>query len=278
MASEQFSNQLIQKVDDQVFIRGLATKETVANAQSLGVPSLDSDPADPDWTFELDTGGDDTNMAFGKRELFPHPLAKQVKISNKLLRMSPMVDAKVIERLSYKFAIAQEKGFMTGSGAEQPLGVFTPSANGISTGRDVLTGSATSILADSLFDAMYTLKAAYQAKAVWIFHRDGIKIIRKLKDSQNRYLWEPAITAGQPDLILGRPFYMSEYAPNTFTTGLYVGIVGDFSRYLIADALSMQVQRVVELYARQNQTGFIGRLETDGMPVLEEAFVRLKTS
>lgn len=278
MASEQFSTQLIQKINDLVFIRELATKETVANAQSLGIPTLDADPADSDWTSELATGSEDSTMAFGKRELNPHPLAKRIKISNKLLRMSPMVDAKVIERLGYKFAITQEKAFLSGSGAQQPLGVFTASANGISTGRDVPTGSATAILADCLFDAMYSLKAAYQARAVWIFHRDGIKQIRKLKDSQNRYLWEPAITAGQPDLILGRPFYMSEYAPNTFTTGLYVGIVGDFSRYQIADALSLQVQRLVELYAESNQTGFIGRLETDGMPVLEEAFARLKTS
>ena len=69
---------------------------------------------------------------------------------------------------------------------------------------------------------------------------------------------------------------MSEYAPNTFTTGLYVGLLGDFSHYWIADALEMTVQRLVELYAGTNQTGFIGRLETDGAPVLEEAFARVK--
>lgn len=278
VASEQFSTNFIQAVNDQVFIRDLATKETVTTAVSLGIPTLAADPADADWTAEILTGGEDSTMSFGKRELFPHPLAKLIKISNKLLRMSPNVEAKVMERLAYKFAIPQEKAFLLGNGAQQPLGVFTPTADGISTGRDVVTGSATAILADSLFDAMYTLKAQYQAKAVWIFHRDGIRQIRKLKDTQNRYLWEPAITAGQPDLILGRPFYMSEYCPNTFTTGLYVGIVGDFSKYVIADALSLSVQRAVELFAASNQTGFFGRVETDGMPVLEEAFVRLKTS
>ena len=68
---------------------------------------------------------------------------------------------------------------------------------------------------------------------------------------------------------------MSEYAPNTFTTGLYVGIVGDFSKYYIADALDMQLQRLTELYAESNKIGLIGRMETDGMPVLEEAFARV---
>lgn len=278
VASEQFSSMFIQKVNDQVFIRSLATKETVATAISLGIPTLAADPADADWTSEIATGSEDSTMAFGKRELYPHPLAKRIKVSNKLLRNSPNVDNKVLERLAYKFGITEEKGFLTGSGAQQPLGVFTATADGISTGRDVVTGSTTAILADSLFDAFYSLKAQYQQRATWGFHRDGVKQIRKLKDSQNRYLWEPAITAGQPSLILSRPFFMSEYVPNTFTTGLYVGIVGDFSQYVVADALSMTVQRLVELYAENNQTGFIARQEVDGMPVLEEAFARLKTS
>jgi HK97 family phage major capsid protein len=69
--------------------------------------------------------------------------------------------------------------------------------------------------------------------------------------------------------------FLSEYAPNTFTSGKYVGILGDFRFYWIADALDMQIQRLVELYAETNQVGLIGRLETDGMPVLSEAFTRV---
>jgi len=68
----------------------------------------------------------------------------------------------------------------------------------------------------------------------------------------------------------------SEWAPSTFTTGQYVGLLGDFSWYWIADAMSMQIQRLNELYAETNQVGFIGMLETDGAPVLEETFVRVK--
>ena len=85
-----------------------------------------------------------------------------------------------------------------------------------------------------------------------------------------------AVQMGQPDMLLGRPFYANEYVPNTFTTGLYVGIFGDFSYYWIADALSLEVQRLEELYAEANQVGLIGRLETDGQPVLPEAFARVK--
>jgi HK97 family phage major capsid protein len=81
--------------------------------------------------------------------------------------------------------------------------------------------------------------------------------------------------AGEPPILLGLPFFMSEYAPNTFTTGLYVGILGDFSNFWIVDALTMIFQRLVELFAATNQVGFIGRRELDGMPVLSEAFVRV---
>lgn len=276
VAPTQMVNELIKATDDQVYVRSKASKFTVPNAASLGVPSLDADPADADWTSELATGSEDSAMAFGKRELTPHPLAKLIKTSNKLLRLTPSIDALVQARLAYKFAVSEEKGFLTGNGAQQPLGLFTASANGISTGRDVSAGNTTtSIETDGLINALYSLKGVYMNQAEWLFHRDAIKQIRKLKDGNGQYLWQPGL-GGQPSMILDRPYSMSEFAPNTFTTGLYVGLIGVLSFYWIADALGMTVQRLVELYAATNQTGFIGRLETDGMPVLEEAFARVK--
>ncbi len=274
---QQFVNRLIQSVDDQVFIRQWATPNTVTQAQSLGVPTLAADPADADWTSELGTGNEDTAMSFGKRELHPYPLAKRIKVSNKLLRLSPDVEALVIQRLAYKFAVAYEKAGMTGSGANQPLGVFTASADGISTGRDVSTdNTTTAFTTDGIKNAKYALKAAYWPRAKWVFHRDGVKMLAKLKDAENRYLWQNSIQIGQPDMLEGIPLFTSEYAPNTFTASQYVGILGDFSFYWTADALDFSIQRLNELYAATNQTGFIGRLESDGMPVLEEAFVRVK--
>ena len=277
VAAEQFVDQLIKFVDNAVIIRGKATKFRLDSAASMGAPSLDNDPADADWTSELATGNEDSTMSFGKRELHPRPLAKRIKVSNKLLRQSSRADALVMARLGYKFGVTQEKAFMTGTGANQPLGVFTANAMGISTGRDVSTGNAATVPTfDGLISAKYALKPQYWNNADWIFHRDVLAVIAKLKDGEGQYLWRESVRAGEPDRVLNLPVNMSEYAPNTLTTGLYVGILGDFSNYWIADALDMQVQRLVELYAEANQTGFIGRLETDGMPVLEEAFVRVK--
>jgi HK97 family phage major capsid protein len=271
--------ELIKFVDNNVVIRQLATVVQVPTAQALGAASLDADPADAAWTAEIATGNEDSTMAFGRRELHPQPLAKRIKLSNKLLRLVPSAEGLVRYRLAYKFAVTQEAAFMTGTGANQPLGVFTASTSGISTGRDVSTdNTTTAITGDGLINAKYSLKEAYLRSPAlrWVFHRDAVKQIRKLKDGNGQYLWLPGLQQGQPDRVLDVPVIMSEYAPNTFTTGLYVGMIGDFSKYWIADAMSLAIQRLVELYAETNQVGFIGRLEVDGMPVLEEAFARVK--
>lgn len=285
VAPQDFVTRLIKFIDDFVYIRSLATTMQVTNAESLGVPSLDTDPADSDWTAEIATGSEDSALRVGKRELRPHPLAKRIKISNKLLRASTMdPESLVVSRLGYKFAITQEKAFLTGSGSNQPLGLFTASGLGIDTSRDVSTGNTTTALgADGLIEAKFKLKAPYWVRGVWLFHRDAVKQIRKLKDGNGQYLWAPGIAgarvgdvaAGLPNTILDQPYYISEYVPNTFTTGLYVGLFGDLSFYWIADALNLQIQRLIELYAEANQVGLIGRLETDGMPTLAEAFARV---
>jgi HK97 family phage major capsid protein len=273
----QTLQQLIQAVDDQVLIRQLATVIPNVTGESLGVPTLDTDPDDADWTGEILTGSEDSNMAFGKRELSPWPLAKLIKISKKLLRSAAMdVENIVLQRLAYRFAVPQENGFLTGHGSSQALGVFTASADGISTGRDVSEDNTTTAMtADGLINAKYTLKSQYLANSRWMFHRDGMKQIAKLKDGDGNYIWQPGLTAGVPDRLLGRPVDQSEFSPNTFTTGLYTGILCDWSFYWIADALDIEFQRLVELYAATNQIGIIGRMEVDGMPVLEEAFVRV---
>ena len=248
--------------------------------RALGVPSLDNDPADPAWTAEIGTGDEDSTMSFGKRELFPHPLAKRLKVSNKFLRsalMSP--DAIVRERLAYKFAVTEENNFLNGNGADEPLGVFTASDDGISTGQDVATDNAATYFTQlGLKSALYNLPAQYRNSPdiAWVFHRDGVAMTFKMVDGNQAPIWEPSLKVGAPDMLLGKPIYESEYAPNTFTTGLYAGIIGDFSYYWIADALGITIQVLTELYAESNQTGYFARAELDAMPVLEAAFTRVK--
>lgn len=277
-APQQFVNELIKAIDDQVLIRQWARVETLNTSTSLGIPSLDSDPDDADWTAEIQEAKEDTSMKFGKRELEPQLLSKLIKVSMKLLRSSTMSPEQIVRmRMAYKFAVTMEKAYMTGDGNKKPLGVFTASNNGIPTSRDISDGNTTTAITfDGLKSAKFALKAGYRRNARWLLHRDTIAAVDKLKDNDGQYLWQPGTQLNEPDVLLGRPAFESEYAPNTFAAGNYVGIFGDFSYYWIADSLAFQVQRLNELYARTNQIGFIGRAESDGMPVLGEAFARVQ--
>jgi HK97 family phage major capsid protein len=279
---EEFLLELLKTVDDQVVIRGpnMARMFEVVQSQSLGVPTLAADPADPDWTNELLTGNEDSTMSFGKRELRPFPLAKRIKVSDKLLRASPLgMESIVRSRLAYKIAIAQSKAFNTGDGVNKPLGIYTPSADGISTNRDSDISTTNEIDPDKLIAARYTLRPGYWPNAKWHLHRLFLARIRKLKTgtSPNQYLWQPGLTVGAPNTLLDFPYVVDEYAPSTQAgSGIYICVLGDFSYYWIVDALNIALRRLDELYAETNQVGFIIRQESDAQPVLEDAFVRCK--
>ena len=277
---EEFIAELIKTVDDAAVIRGLARTFQVTQAQSLGAPTLSADPSDPDWTTELAVGTEDSTMAFGRRELRPWPLAKYIKVSDKLLRASPLgMEGIVRDRLAYKVAVANSKAFNTGSGINQPLGIYTPDANGISTARDVDVSTSNAVDADKIITARYTLRPGYWPAARWHLHRNMLAKLRQLKTgtSPNQYLWMPGLTVGAPNTLLDFPYSVDEYAPSaTVGTGIYLAVLGDFSSYWIVDAMNVRLQRLDELFALTNQVGFVIRMETDGQPVLEDAFVRLK--
>src|SRR5690606_25113015 len=136
---------------------------------------------------------------------------------------------------------------------------------------------------DGILSAKYKLKQQYRnggtrSGARWLFHRDAIALIAKLKDGDDHYLLHPGrgLTGDEWDTLVGYPVDESERAPNTFSDGNYAGLLANWSYYEIADALDMEIQVLYELYATTNQVGYIGRRKTDGMTTLEEAFVRLK--
>jgi HK97 family phage major capsid protein len=276
-ASEQFSKELIQNVTDATIYRQLARGFSLPTADSMGNPTLTNRMAAAAWTSELGAPSTDETLAFGKRALTPHPLAKEIVVSKVLLRKVPNAQTIVRDELSRVVAEANENAFMTGTGDQKPLGIFTASGDGISTGRDVSSGNTTTTIKfDGLKAAKYSIKQAYWGALTWIFHRNVMEQIAKLKDGNGRYLLQDSVVQGEPDRLLGFPVRMSEFAPSTMTTGLYVGILGDHSNYWIVDAMNMEITRAEELYVRNNKDLFIIRMSTDGAPVREEAFARVK--
>lgn len=281
---EQFAAGLLKTVDDFCFVRRYATVHQTGGADSLGIRKRTAKLTSFAWSSELAVSTEDSTLAFGKKVLTPHHLTGQIVISRDLLRRSVMPAESIIrDELARNAAEEQEDGFLTGTGDQQPLGVFVASNDGISTSRDSNTGSTTGFTADGILDAKYALKAQYRtggerSGARWLFHRDAIKLIAKLKDGNGQYLLHPGrgLTGDEWDMLVGYPVDESERAPNTFTSNLYGGLLANWRYYEIADSLSMEVQVLFELLARTNQVVYIGRLKCDGMPTLEEAFVRLK--
>ena len=96
---------------------------------------------------------------------------------------------------------------------------------------------------DALVDLFYSLRAPYRQNAVWMGSSDTARLIRKFKDGQGNYLWQPATSAGQPDLLLGKPWVTNEFMPAVGANAFPLA-VGDFSRgYIIVDRVGIRILR-----------------------------------
>lgn len=276
---EQFVMELLKDLDNEQIIRGFARSFQVRQAKSLGVVKRTTKASTWARGTEIQAPTKDTALAYGKRELFPHDAAGEIVVSRNFLRQGMVPGEQIVrEELVRGGGELLEQEYMTGSGTGgEGLGVFTASADGISTSRDVSTGNtATAIGVQGLREAKYAIKAAYWPFLRWIGSRTFHKQLYGLADGQGRPLFVESLRVGEPDLCMGFPVHISEFAPSTFTTGQYVAILGDWRYYWIADALDIEIQRLDELYARTHQVGFIARLKTDSMPVLEECWSRVK--
>ena len=279
--SEQLASGIIQAVDNLHGLRQFATIHQLPTAVSLGAVSWDTDIDDPVPVGEVGSVTESTGERIGKRHLNPHMSDLLLKVSVQLLRQSFIdMEGFLATRFAYGFNDLDDVAFMTGDGtAMDCLGLFTADANGITTGRDFNTDMAVdNVSATGLIGAQMNQKAQYRNRptTAWIFSRGGIRRIRQLATGDFDYIWRPGLTAQEPDQLLGNPNIESENASDTWTTGLYVGIYGDLSFYWIAEVANMQLQRLSELYAENHQVGLLGVKYIDAMPVLEEAFTRIK--
>lgn len=279
-APQEFVPQLIAKVKNLTFLEALATNFTTTNANGLGFPTLENDVDDFAMITEIKTAPEDTAIAFGKREFKPHPSSKLIKISDAMLRADGLnPEAIVMDRAAYKYSIQKENKYLLGTGNQEPLGLFTASSKGIGTDRDVTLTYADDFTGDDIVNVKYSLKQQYiNSKTTgWLFNRTAVAKLAKVKTGDGYYIFEMTDKIGEMDQLKGSRLYMSEYVPNTFTPGQYVGMFGDFSWYYTVQSLSLRVQRLNELFKATRQVGFLFDTEFDGMPVLSEAFARIKT-
>jgi HK97 family phage major capsid protein len=157
-------------------------------AASLGIRKRTTRANTFDWGPELKTQDPDKALAYGKKILTPHYLTGSIDVSRDFLRRSAIGgESEVHSELSRDAGEKMEDDYLLGSGDQRPLGVFVASDDGISTARDVQTGSATGFTTDGLINAKYSLKLQYRrgqrGPVRWLLHRNAINKIALLKDN-----------------------------------------------------------------------------------------------
>ena len=163
-------------------------------------------------------------------------------------------------------ANAEEDAFLNGKGTTQPTGIFDSTKGG------KITTISTAIKSDDLINLVYSLKRPYRKKAVFILNDKTIAEIRKFKDSNGAYIWQPSYQGGEPDKLLGYPVYTSAYAPEDALA------FGDFSYYNIGDRGGRSFGELRELFAGNGMIGFLMKERVDGILTLQEAVQILKKS
>ena len=210
----------------------------------------------------------ESDDSFGQVSIGAYKLGTMIKVSEELLNDSVFdLQSYISREFARRIGAKEEEAFFTGDGKGKPLGVLA-ATGGAETG--VTAASATAVTADELMDLYYSLKSPYRKKSVWVLNDSTIKAIRKLKDNNGQYLWQPSLTAGTPDMILGRPIKTSAYMP-AIAAGAKTIAFGDFSYYWIADRQGRSFKRLNELFAATGQVGFLASQRVDGKMILAEA-------
>ncbi len=262
---EEFETVLVEAMQDINEIRGLVNVVQTASDRNIPVESTLGAAA---WTAE-EAAYNESDAAFGQVVLGAHKATTIIKVSEELLQDSFFDMTTYLARnFGKRFGLAEEAAFINGDGSGKPTGITDGSSLGVTA------AGAAAITSDELIDLYHALGRPYRNNATWVMNDSTVKLVRKLKDGDSQYLWQPGLQAGQPDMLLGRPVVTSS-AAEAATTGLKSVLFGDMSYYTVADRSGAVLQRLNELYAANGQVGFRMNKRMDGKLTLSEAVKHL---
>lgn len=268
LVPEEFERQIVKTLDEANVIRSLAKVITTNSERKIPVAASHSTAQ---WTLE-NGAYTESNPTFGQKQIDAYKLTDLIRVSQELLQDSAFdLESYIADEFARAFGIAEEQAFCVGTGTNQPTGIFT--ANGGTVG--VTAAATTAITADELISLVYALKSPYRRNAKFLMNDATVAAIRKLKDLNGAYMWQPSVQAGQPDRLLGYEIYTSPYVP-TLAAGALAVAFGDFQNYWIADRAGRTVQRLNELYATNGQVGYVATERVDGKVILAEGIQLLK--
>ena len=265
LVPDEYERTLVEALEEENIFRQLA-KVIQTSSGDRKIPVVAS-KGTASWIDE-EGAYTESDDSFAQVSIGAYKLGTMIKVSEELLNDSVFdLESYIAREFARRIGTKEEEAFFTGDGIGKPLGILAASG-GAETG--VTAASATAVTADELIDLFYSLKSPYRKNAVWVLNDSTIKAIRKLKDNNGQYLWQPSLVAGTPDTMLGRPVKTSAYMP-AIAAGAKTIAFGDFSYYWIADRQGRSFKRLNELYAANGQVGFLGSQRVDGKMILPEA-------
>lgn len=265
----EYDTRLIEGLTEENIMRKLATIIKTGAERKINIAA--STPAAA-W---IDEGGALTfgDATFDQINLDAHKLHVAVKVTEELLYDNVFnLESYILNKFARALANAEEDAFLNGDGIGKPLGIFAATGGGQ---VGVTTASTTAITADEIINLIYALKRPYRKNAAFIINDQTLSILRKLKDGNGAYIWQPSYQVGEPDSLLGYPVYTSAYVP-TVAAGNPVIAFGDYSYYNIGDRGSRSFAELKELFAGNGMVGFVAKERVDGRLVLPEAIQILK--
>ena len=265
LVPDEFERTLVEALQEENIFRQLATIITTSSGDRK-IPVVAS-KGTAAWVDE-EGAIPESDDAFSQVSIGAYKLATMIKVSEELLNDSAFnLERYIAKEFARRIGAKEEEAFFIGDGSGKPTGIFH-ATGGAEVG--LTAASSTAITFDEIMDLFYSLKSPYRKNAVFVTNDATVKAIRKLKDGSGQYLWQPSVTAGQPDTILNRPLKTSAYVP-TIAAGAKTIAFGDFSYYWVADRQGRSFQRLNELFAVTGQVGFKATERVDGKLILPEA-------
>ena len=257
LVPEEYDRRLIDVLDGENIMRSLATKITTAGQHKINIAATKPAAA---WIEEggaLSFG----DATFDQIYLDAYKLHVAIKVTEELLYDNAFgLENYIITQFGKALANAEEDAFLNGNGTGKPTGIFDKTKGGESIGT--LTAALKS---DDILDLIYKLKRPYRKNASFIMNDATLAQIRKLKDNNGQYLWQPSYQANEPDKILGYNIRTSAFAPTDAIA------FGDYKYYNIGDRGSRSFKQLNELFAGNGMIGYVAKERVDGLLILPEA-------
>lgn len=264
LVPDEFERTLVEALEEENFFRSIATVINTSSGDRK-IPVVAS-KGEASWIDE-EGAFPESDDAFGQVAISAYKVATMLKVSDELLNDSAFnLEAYISKEFGRRIGSKEEEAFFVGDGTGKPTGIFHTTGGA----SDGVTTTTANITFDDVMDLFYSLKSPYRKKAHWVLNDTTVKALRKLKDNNGNYIWQPSVQAGQPDMILNRPYHTSAYAPE-LAAGAKVMAFGDFSYYWIADRQGRSFKRLNELFAANGQVGFLASQRVDGKLILAEA-------